>query len=271
MRRHLTRLNRLTLALAVLASPLSAHEFWIEPQAFELAEGAPVMAQTLVGTELKGATYSYNPQNFTRFEIVTDAGVQPVEGRLGDKPALNMVPEGSGLATIVHVTRDYSLTYREWEKFTNFCEHKDFTWAIDRHLERGLGQERVYERYSRHAKSLVALGDGAGADREVGLLTEIVAEANPYTDDLSGGFPVRVLYQGAPRADVQVELFERDASDAVTIRLYRTDDQGRAEVEVKPGHFYLVDAVVMRELEVAGDTDPAWESLWASLTFEVPE
>ena len=127
------------------------------------------------------------------------------------------------------------------------------------------------ERYSRHAKSLVALGDGAGADREMGLLTEIMAEANPYTDDLSGGFPVRVLYQGAPRADVQVELFERNAAGDVTIRLYRTDDQGRVSVDVTPGHFYLVDSVVMRELEVTEDKDPAWESLWASLTFETPD
>ena len=262
---------RLTWVLALLAGPLSAHEFWIEPEGFVIPDEAPVLAQTLVGTKLKGATYSYNPRNFKRFEIVTSAGVEPVEGRLGDKPALNMVPEGTGLATIVHVTRDYSLTYTEWEKFLTFVEHKDFTWALDRHLERGLGQERVRERYSRHAKSLVALGDGAGADREVGLLTEIVAEANPYTDDLSGGLPVRVLYQGAPRVDVQVELFERDPAGEVTIRLYRTDDKGRATVEVKPGHFYLVDAVVMRELEIEDDKDPAWESLWASLTFEVPQ
>lgn len=264
-------MKRLTWVLALLASPLSAHEFWIEPETFALPDGAPVVAQTIVGTELKGATYSYNPRDFTRFEIVTDAGVQPVEGRLGDKPALNMVPEGTGLATIVHVTRDHSLIYRKWEKFTAFCTHKDFTWALDRHIARGLAQDLVRERYSRHAKSLVALGDGAGADREMGLLTEIVAEANPYTDDLSGGFPVRVLYQGAPRADVQVELFERNAAGDVTIRLYRTDDQGRVSVDVTPGHFYLVDSVVMRELEVTEDKDPAWESLWASLTFETPD
>ncbi|MBY6115213.1 DUF4198 domain-containing protein [Mameliella alba] len=262
---------RLTWVLAVLAAPLSAHEFWIEPSGPRFDEGAAVQARLLVGTELKGATYSYNPQNFTRFEIVTAAGVQPVEGRVGDKPALNMVPEGNGLATIVHVTRNYNLTYREWEKFTGFCTEKDFTWAIDRHLERGLGQDRVRERYSRHAKSLVALGEGVGADRGLGLITEIVAEANPFTDDLSDGMPVRVLYQGAPRADVQVELFERDPEGNVTIHRYRTDAEGRATIGVKPGHFYLVDAVVMRELEIEEEGDPAWESLWASLTFEVPK
>jgi hypothetical protein len=264
-------MKHLITALVLLASPLGAHEFWIEPEGFRIATPDPIVANIHVGTELKGATYSFNPRNFTRFEIVTDAGVETVTGRAGDRPALNMVPKGSGLATIVHVTRDYSLTYNKWEKFVSFCENKDFTWAVDRHLERGLGQERVYERYSRHAKSLVALGDGAGDDREIGLLTEIVALANPYTDDLSGGFPVRVLYDGAPRADVQVELFERDADGVVTIRLYRTDADGRAVVDVAPGFFYLVDSVVMRELDTVEPKDPAWESLWASLTFEVPQ
>ncbi|SMX38180.1 DUF4198 domain-containing protein [Maliponia aquimaris] len=263
-------MKSLIAALVFLATPLAAHEFWIEPQAFDYAEGAPIVADILVGSELKGAKYSYNELNFTRFDLVTGDGVETVKGRAGDRPALNMVPSGTGLVTIVHVTRDYSLIYREWELFVNFCTHKDFTWAIDRHLERGLGQERVQERYSRHAKSLVAVGDGAGADREVGLLTEIVALANPYTDDLSGGLPVQVLYQGTPRADVQVELFERNAAGEVAIRLYRTDAEGRAVVDVSPGNFYLVDAVVMLEREVMAETDPAWESLWASLTFAVP-
>lgn len=263
-------ITALALLVAPIATPVVAHEFWIEPEVFTISPGDPVVADIHVGTELKGATYSFNPQNFTRFDIVTDAGVQAVTGRAGDRPALNMVPDGSGLTTVLHVTRDYSLTYREWEKFVAFCEHKDFTWAVDRHKARDLSQERIYERYSRHGKSLVAMGDGAGADRDFGLLTEIVALANPYTDDLSEGFPVRVLYQGAPRADVQVELFERNAEGEVSIRLYRTDADGRAVVDVTPGHFYLVDSVVMRELDVVEEKDPAWESLWASLTFEVP-
>ncbi|MGR3640587.1 MAG: DUF4198 domain-containing protein, partial [Alterinioella nitratireducens] len=60
--------------------------------------------------------------------------------------------------------------------------------------------------------------------------------ANPYTDDLSDGFPVLVLLEGEPRADVQVELFDRDPDGEVTVTLHRTDAEGRAVLPVEPGH-----------------------------------
>lgn len=267
------KLSKTALLLAaLLAAPaLEAHEFWIEPEAARIAPGEALVADLLVGEKLDGATYSFVPPNFTRFEILLGDRAIEVEGRAGDKPALNMAVEGEGLATVVHVTREYKLTYDSWEKFVTFCTHKDFAWALERHTERGLSQEKVRERYTRFAKSLIALGDGAGSDREAGLLTEIVALANPFTDDLSEGFPVQVLFEGAPRADTQVEVFSRAPDGTVSVQTYRTDAEGRAMVEATPGHFLLIDSVVMRELPVEAETDPAWESLWASLTFRVPE
>lgn len=264
---------KLGLVLGTLLAPasLAAHEFWIEPQVFAVDPGAPLVADLLVGEKLDGATYSFVPPNFTRFDILLGSAVLPVEGRAGDKPALNMAVESEGLAVAVHVSRDYKLTYDSWEKFEIFCKHKDFAWVLARHDARGLPRDTVRERYSRHAKSLIALGDGKGADREAGLVTEIVALANPYTDDLSQGLPVRVLYHGKPRANAQVEVFARNAGGAVSVETNRTDADGRAMIDVLPGHFYLVDSVVMRELDVTAPTDPAWESLWASLTFRVPE
>lgn len=252
------------------ALPLSAHEFWIEPEDFQVAPGAPMKADIKVGEKLDGAAYSFVPPNFRRFEIMMGDSLSDVEGRAGDRPALNMAAPEQGLAVVVHVTRDYKLTYDSWEKFVDFCTHKDFAWAIDRHLERGLPKEQVRELYSRHAKSLIAVGDGAGADRAAGLEIEIVAGANPYTDDLSGQMPVQVLYQGAPRGEAQVEVFDRAPDGSVSARTYRTDAEGRAVIDVAPGHFYLVDSVVMRELEIVDEGEPAWESLWASLTFGVP-
>ncbi|KMK68150.1 DUF4198 domain-containing protein [Puniceibacterium sp. IMCC21224] len=257
--------------LLAQALPAAAHEFWISPQNYQVAEAAPLMADLRVGQSMQGSTYAYVPPNFRRFEVAFGDTVLPVEGRAGDKPALNMTVPGDGLAVVVHVTRDYSLTWTEWEKFQSFCEHKDIAWALARHKERGLSENNIGETYSRHAKSLIAVGDGAGADREMGLLTEIVANANPYTDDLSDGFPVQVLYEGKPRADTQIELFAKAPDGTVETAMYRTDAQGRAVLTVLPGYEYLVDSVVMREIEPATQYDAVWESLWASLTFRVPD
>lgn len=259
-----------TAALCLMGTVATAHEFWIDPLAFQLPEGAPLVANLRVGEMLEGPAYPYIERNFTRFDLVQGDAVTPVAGRAGDNPALNMVAPDSGLTVVVHSTRDYSLNYSAWEKFVAFCEHKDFTWALAEHDARGLPRTGFKEQYVRHAKSLIALGDGLGADRAVGLETEIVALANPYTDDMTAGLPVQVLYQGAPRAMAQVELYAQAPDGTVTVALFTTDAQGLATLTVDPGHRYLADAVVLRAMTPASQGDPVWETLWASLTFAVP-
>lgn len=258
------------LLMASVPFASSAHEFWIEPHQFQIAAGDPLVADIRVGENLKGPAFNYIPPRFSRFDIVMGDVTVAVDGRAGDKPALDMPVPDQGLAVVVHVTTNSRLTYTEWDKFVNFCTHKDFTQVIDRHLERGLPQDKFREIYSRHAKSLIAVGDGKGSDQEVGLVTEIVALANPYSDDLSRGMPVKVLYNGMPRSDTQVEVFARLPDGTVNVAQYRTDADGVAVLPVDSGVMYLVDAVVMRELEQTEPTDPVWESLWASLTFMVP-
>ena len=99
--------------------------------------------------------------------------------------------------------------------------------------------------------------------------TEFIALSNPYTDDLTQGMAVQILYQGAPRADAQIEIFDRAPDDEVTITTLQTDAEGRASIPVKPGHSYLLDAVVLREAPKGGDA--VWQTLWAAITFSVPD
>lgn len=261
------------LGLCLCAGPLAAHEFWISPETYAVPPAGSITAAFRVGENLKGSSYSYLDRRTERLGFVTPEGPAEVPVRLGDRPALDAVPAPveDGLVVIVHETVDMTLTYREWQKFINFVEHKDFEGALDRHAERGLPQEGFEETYRRFAKSLVAVGDGAGSDAPTGMETEIVALSNPYTDDLSNGIAVQVLYQGAPRADAQVELFEK-AGDTVEVTLHRTDADGIAVLPVQPGHEYLVDAVVLRETGIDDPEEgPVWHSLWASLTFAVPD
>jgi len=258
-------------ALSCLPLAATAHEFWIDPVAYQVPSGGDLVAALRVGEDFAGAEQSYLERNFDRFDMRCDGEVSPVPGRSGDRPALNVAAPQDGLCVIIHQTRDYTLTYREWQKFVNFVEHKDFKGVLAEHAARGLPEKDFTELYSRYAKSLIAVGEGAGADAEVGLETEIVAEANPYTDDMASGLPIQVLYNGAPRADAQVELFARPPGAEVQISLHRTDADGRVTLPVQPGYAYLADAVILRPLEPQDDSDPVWESLWASLTFAVPE
>ncbi|MGR3362773.1 MAG: DUF4198 domain-containing protein [Maritimibacter harenae] len=259
------------LTCLVLARAAVAHEFWIAPEDYAVDPGAPIVADLRVGQDFEGSPQTYFPNRFARFEVKMGESVSPVEGRLGDMPAMTFTPDRTGLAVIVHETTASSLQYRTRELFESFVEHKDLGDVLARHATRGLPELEFREAYSRFAKSLVAVGDGAGADAPVGLRTEIVALANPYTDDLSNGFPVRVLFEGAPRPDAQVEVFARDADGAVTQSFYRTDDAGEAVIPVSADTEYMVDAVVMHD---TGNDDPeagpVWHSLWANLTFHTP-
>lgn len=272
MRQLLTTLKMLGcfIVTAPIGGALIAHEFWIDPVAFQLPIGAPLVADIRVGQDFSGAAYAYLPPQFRRFDLITSQGTQTVPGRPGDRPALNMPTTATGLSVAVHVTTDSTLTYREWDKFNAFVTHKDFAWAAADHLRRGLPETGFKERYSRYAKSLLAVGDGAGKDRQIGLVTELVALTNPFTDDIRNGMLLRVLYKGAPRAAAQVELFEKTEDGKVQITFHRTDETGHVRVPVQRGRRYLADAVVMRPLDAATSDGAVWESLWASLTFAVP-
>lgn len=258
------------LSALILGAPAWAHEFWVSPEAYTIAPQDQLVAALRVGENFEGGASPFLPSRHIRFDILHQGSVRPVTGRIGDRPALANDAPGEGLVTVVHQTTNNTLTYTEMAKFEKFARHKDFAWAIEQHATRGLPQAGFKEVYSRYAKSLIAVGAGDGADQEVGLLTEIVALANPYTDDISAGLPVKVLYQGAPRADAQVELFERAPGGGVAVTLHRTDADGVAVIPVKTGHEYLVDAVVLRPVESQDPSAPVWESLWAALTFMAP-
>ncbi len=252
--------------------PAIGHEFWISPREYQVDSNEHIVADLRVGQNFKGGNFGYIPQNFVRFDLVAGEAILPVTGRIGDRPALNMPAPEEGLWVVVHETTDSLLTWGSWEEFVSFVDHKKLSNTLEMHEERGLSKEGVKERYRRFAKALVAVGAGDGRDQEMGLRTEIVARGNPYTEELPSGLPVTVLFEGAGRPKVQIEVFDRDPSGEVSVFTLMTDAKGDADIPVEPGHEYLLDSVVLLPLYPDDPvTDPVWESLWAALTFRVPE
>jgi hypothetical protein len=268
-------LSRLVL-VASLALPTSSalgHEFWIEPTQYQIDNGGTLEADFKNGQEFKGNSLSFFDRNSARFDITAGEQTFKLTPRLGDKPALKLpAPLKDTLAVVAHETTASRLTYSKWEKFLKFVKHKDFKDAVDVHNTAGWSQTKFRESYTRHAKALIAVGDGTGADLELGLKTEFVALTNPYGPKFNNLMKVSVLFEGAPRPDAQVEVFDRAPDDSVEITLYRTDADGHATIPVNSGHEYLFDAVVIRPSDTPSSEEGAlvWQTHWAALTFAVP-
>ncbi len=260
-----------TLALLALTDKSAAHEFWIDPEDFTIAPGEVLLSDLRVGQEFVGSAMSFLPRRYETFVVINGGETREVEGRIGDIPALNMEGLDDGLAVVVHQTGVSDLTWSEWERFLNFANHKDLGDVTAMHEARGLSQENVREDYIRYAKSLVAVGDGAGADARFGMRTELVALENPYTDDLGGDLAMELWYDDALQPDYQVELFAMDAEGNVEITLHRTDAEGIVYLPVEPGLTYMADAVFLEAVEPRVEGGAIWVTHWANMTFAVPE
>ena len=257
----------------LLSTHVYAHEFWISPVNFQIKPQSPIEAHFRVGQNFNGSSHSYLSSNTTRHEIHHAGQMIEVPAREGDRPGFQYVGLPNGLAILVHETTDNTITYRTFSKFTAFTTHKDFSGLPEAHKARGLPEVDFVETYRRFAKSLIAVGDGAGQDRQVGLKIEIVALLNPYTNDPDEGMRLRVLLDGQPRLDVQVEVFDRPigSKEPPKVTLYRTDAGGVAQFPLRAGQEYMVDNVALVALQPATEGDPVWQSLWANLTFVVPD
>lgn len=248
--------------------PAAAHEFWISPDAYQVAPGEAIVAALRNGERFSGRSLAHRPSRTERFELVQGSSEVALEPTIGDRPAIDAAAPGEGLVVLVHETGDLSLDYDDLARFEAFGAHKGYPGLAEAHEARGLGMP-VRERYRRHAKSLVAVGEGSGADAPVGLRAELIALANPYEGPLEA-LPVELRWEGAALRDHQIEVFARGEDGEVAITTHRTDASGRASVPVSPGTEVMIDAVVIEPLEREDEDDPAWASHWANLTFAVP-
>ena len=101
---------------------------------------------------------------------------------------------------------------------------------------------------------------------------ELVALNNPYQQPVSKEFSVAVYESGVPRPGAQVTVFIRHTPSDVEKKIIIADERGQVHLSLLPGRHYLFDSVKLQPIK---DADPVknaeWESLWAALTFAVPD
>lgn len=266
------------LLVATLAGfgPARAHEFWLEPQEFRLDPGDRLVAQAKVGETLEGEILGYYPQATVNFDLTQGDNTLPVTGAYEQIPAVDTPVLGEGLHILRFQSANYQLTYETFAEFAKFIREWQLDGALQEHADAGFPETNIREVYFRYAKSLVQVGADAGpgaesgGDRAFGMPLELIARDNPYALPAGETLRLDLLFQGEPLVDGRIKVFHRAPGGGVTVTMMRTDIRGGVSVPSSLG-FYLVNAVY---LDIASPRmqmllGASWQSLWASLTYEI--
>lgn len=259
-------------ALALASGPgvALAHEFWIQPQRFQLPVAASTPMTLQVGTGSERQRSQLPPRRVLRFDATTSAGeIQDL------RPVLTLgAPDADGAlsfsrpgAYVVTLRSDAAAqSHLSAARFEAYAREEGLTPALEARAAQSAQGLDASERYSRQTKALLQVGEGgdqAAVTRPVGLSLEIVPEANPYALPRPASLPVRVLYEGRPLAGALVKLTDL-VHDAAPLEQHRTDGEGRAGFAMPRGGAWMMDVVWTRPL---ADEGVDFETVFSSLSF----
>lgn len=262
-------------AILVAVNFVTAHDLWLVPVKFLVAPNAKVAVAMNTGDTFPKSEGAVKPERIERAAVIsTDGSTSLTTFRAEGKSTLADVtaPQSAGGA-IVEVILKPIATKQPRASFDEFVKHEGLD-TVAAQLA-GAPQRRAEERrtYAKYAKTLLRVGDGAGAatvyTRPLGHRLEIVPEADPYALPSGEPLPVRLLFDGKPLVNARIVIGSTDARTATQSNMtgVRTDAQGHARLQLgRAGGVHYVHALHM--IQATGRTDVEWESFWATLTFE---
>ncbi len=267
--RRRSRALALAFVLAGVSPTLLAHDFWIEPSSFRPEVGSTVGVRLMIGQGFQGEPLPRNPALITRFVLVSAGGETEIGGRPADDPAGLVRVDAPGLQIVGYRSRN-SFVALEAAKFEDYLREEGLEAIVAERARRGDSQKGSRELFSRCAKALLFAGPGkpGGEDRDLGFTLELRAEKNPYGLRAGSELPVRLTYEGKPLAGALVTAMAKNRGDAPEKLAQRTDKDGRVRLRLPREGAWLIKAVHM--VAAPADSGADWQSLWASLTFEMP-
>jgi hypothetical protein len=260
-------IRSLAFAVAVLlaAAPVQAHDFWIEPSTFHPEPGAIVSVALRVGQDYIGDPVPRASAFIAAFSVRQNGKDGEISGADRIDPAGSFLADGSATATISYASTGayIELPARAFEDYLRLYGLDDIIASRAERGEHGkLGRERFY----RYAKALLAGREPSDdVTRPLGLAYEIVPDDDPTSR--FEPFRGRVLYEGKPLANALVVGLLHGQPD-VHLETH-SDARGAIMLPLPRPGIWLIKSVHMVRASWLASED--WDSLWASLTFEIPE
>ena len=263
----------LSVAAGLVACPVFAHDFWLQPQTFWTRPGGGVPMVLLVGHGAARQRSSITPDRITQFR---SSGPGGIANRMGDLTLGSAADASLTFATpgtfLVYFSTSNVPSDLPAKRFNEYASAEGLGMVLARRAENGSMDKPGRELYSRRGKAIVQVGLPGNAPqpqitRPVGLGLEIVPLSNPYASGKSSEMTVQVLYQGRPLPGALVKLNDL-AADAQPVEMHRSDATGRATFLARRAGQWQFNVVWSQPL--ANNPTAEFLTTFSSLTFGFP-
>jgi uncharacterized GH25 family protein len=257
--------------LLVSVAVAEAHDMFIKPNRFFVAESAEVLVRVLNGTFSKSENSIARPR-------VRDVSVVGPSGRTqldtaqwttaGDTSTFRVKTGVSGTYVIGASTRPNALALAG-KDFNLYLQEDGIPDVLEARRTAGELEKPARELYHKHVKALIQVGQQRSDHftAELGYPAEIVPLENPYSLARGATLRVRTLVDGKPAANQYVLYGGRTPSEGrIEQKNVRSDAEGVARIPLSAAGTWYIKFIHMTRVQ--GDTVD-YESKWATLTFQV--
>ena len=261
-----------TLLILLSAALASAHDMFVKPDRFFVAENSETIIRVLNGT------FSKSENSIARSRIL-DLSVIGPNGRFrmdtsawsaaGDTSTFRFRSGAAGTYVLGFSTRP-NIIAMSADTFHMYLNEDGIPDELAARRRDGTANRPAKERYSKHVKAFVQVGEtrSAAYATELGYPAELIPVSNPYSLKVGDALRVRTLVDGRPTANQYVQYGGRTPSGGrIEQRNARSGSDGVVRIPVTARGTWYVKFINMRRL--AGDTAATHESKWATMTFQV--
>ncbi len=260
------------LAVLVTAAAVAAHDLFLKPVRFFLAPNSHSTVHIINGN-FTDSEAAVTWDRVTAASIVSPAGTTQLTAaswHTTEKAASLELHAGDPGTYAVGVSTMPRVLGLEADAFNQYLASDGVPDILEARRRDGQLGKAVRERYSKHVKTLVQVGDARTAQfgTVFGYPAELVPLENPYALKAGGVLAARALVDGQPVANQFVVAGGRTPNgQRLEVQQVRTDADGVARIQLRSAGQYYVKFIHM--VPVTAEADVDYESKWATLTFEI--
>lgn len=261
------------LALAITASAIGAHDFFLRPSVTDVPADTTITLVAYNGTFSRSAN-AVERDRLVSLVAVRDGAVSPLPREqwttAPDSTARLALSTGAPGTLVVGAETAPRVLALPAADFNAYLADDGIPDELAARRRDGTAANGSRESYAKGVKTILRVGgrSGRGFDAVLGHAAELVPLDDPTTLRRGQVLRVRALGAGQPLARQLVLAGGRQPSGArIPVQSVRTDADGVARIRIAQGGHWYVKFIHMRRA-AAGDT-LTHLSRWASLTFGV--